>query len=138
MSIRCIVSGCRYFSDAEFTDATLLELLSNVLSNIEIISGERKGAEHCGELFASHHNIPLSFISPDWKKSQHYEDGKANIDFDHHQSIVNYASKLPNSCLIAFWDNATFDTKDLIERAVKAQLHVCIVNILDHSSKWIS
>lgn len=97
----------------------------------EVVSGCARGADRLGEIWARKNNIPVVKFPADWKnldaegaiiKDGQYGPYNAKAGFDRNQQMANYADGL-----IALQPNGLTDgTTDMIERAEKRGLSVCI------------
>lgn len=118
MSIRIIIAGGRDFNDYEFlqdkvSDFILMELPEDIWSEIEIVSGGANGADKLGERYAKERNCKMTRFIPDWNK----HGKKAGILRNH--EMGDYAD-----VLLAFWDQKSKGTKDMITYATKQGLWV--------------
>ncbi len=119
MEIRLIIAGGRDFSDYQLlqleTQRFLVELDFNP-SKLIIVSGNAKGADSLGEDFAEKYNFPIATYPANWNLH-----GKAA------GPIRNREMAEFGTHLIAFWDQKSSGTKNIIENAEKYKLIYKIV-----------
>ena len=113
--MKIIIAGGRDFTTEEHYEL-LKEVCSKTLSkctNIEIVSGGAQGADALGERFAKEFNYDIKLFPANWK-----EHGRAAGPI-RNREMAEYAN-----ALIAFWDNKSRGTKNMIEEAKKRDLQV--------------
>lgn len=119
--MRVIVCGGRSFQDKEFCFKKLDELIGS-LENVEIVSGNAKGADAFGEEYALKNSLKLSVFKANWKKY-----GKAAGPI-RNREMYHYALE-DNAMIIAFWDGISKGTKNMIDIASKDGADVKVVTI---------
>jgi hypothetical protein len=112
--MKIIIAGSRNFNDYEMLKSSILPFTEN-LENIEIVSGNAKGADKLGEQFAKEMGYSLKLFPADWSLGKH-------AGFLRNTQMADYAD-----CLIAFWDGESKGTKMMIETAKKKSLKVKVV-----------
>ena len=113
---RIIVCGGRHFNDYDTLESLVDSVLAEKsLSNneIEIISGHCEGADMLGELYAKKHGIICKVFPAEWTKY-----GRAAGPIRNSQ-MVEYASGVPLSIVVAFVSPRTKGTLDTVKKAVK-------------------
>lgn len=120
--MRLIIAGSRSIDG----EVAYQELRAFVRGNlkckpVEIVSGGAKGADLLGERFANEHNIPVKRFIPDWDKH-----GKG-AGFLRNGDMAVYASDVPGSMLVAYWDGVSNGTKQMIEVAKTYGLNVLVL-----------
>ena len=121
--IRCIIAGCRDFSDYVLLRDTANKIFRNRdTSNLIIISGCCSGADHLGELFAVKNNLACVKFQADWNTY-----GKAAGPIRNKQ-MAEFASQ-QTGMLIAFWDGKSRGTGSMIRLAKEYGLEIHIVAI---------
>jgi glycerophosphoryl diester phosphodiesterase len=129
---KVIVAGGRNFNNYETLETTLDHLLSNKQpKDIIIVSGGAKGADALGEQYAVLHNIKVKIIKAKW-----YDMSEpCVVKYKGNQKYNALAGHLRNkkmakfaNALVAFWDGISPGTKDMIQLAVKHDLHIRVVN----------
>lgn len=114
--MKVIVAGSRGFNDYELLKKVCDKMLSNVnKSEIEIVSGAALGADTLGERYAIERGYKLRRFHADWGK---YNRGAG---FIRNKEMGEYAD-----ALIAFWDNSSKGTKNMIDIAKKRGLKIKI------------
>lgn len=112
---RVIIAGTRTFSDyerlKEFADRCLSKISES--KNIEIVSGHARGADALGEKYAKERGYDLKIFPADWERYGKIAGHLRNIE------MAEYAD-----ALIAFWDDASRGTQDMIRIAERNQLKV--------------
>lgn len=117
--IKVIIAGTRDFNDYAFLKKNLDYFLQGINPNneeIEIVSGNARGADKLGERYAKEHNLPVKLFPANWDKY-----GK-RAGYLRNQEMANYSDML-----IAFWDEKSKGTKHMIDIAKKQGLTVIVV-----------
>ena len=128
--IKVIIAGTRDFNDYAFLKKNLDYFLQGINPNneeIEIVSGNARGADKLGERYAKEHNLPVKLFPANWDKY-----GK-RAGYLRNQEMANYAD-----VLIAFWDEKSKGTKHMIDIAKKQDLTVIVVGYVYRSCYSIS
>ncbi len=108
---RVIIAGGRDFDDFERLHEVCNRLLD---ADVTVISGNARGADTLGEQYAEAHEpfgMQLEKYPADWDKHKKAAG-----------HIRNHQMSLIADGLIAFWDDKSKGTKNMIEQAHKAQL----------------
>lgn len=113
---KVIVAGSRDFDDYALLCNTLDELFPK--RDIEIVSGNARGADRLGERYAEDRWINCMKFPANWAK---YGKGAGPI---RNQEMADYAD-----ILVAFWDYQSSGTRDMITRAMKEGLEVHVIDI---------
>jgi len=120
--MRVIVCGSQDYNDKAGCFQELDEILSGI-SDVEIISGNAKGADQFGEEFARSHGLALRVFPADWKKY-----GKAAGPI-RNREMLKYA--LETDCMvIAFWNRKSRGTGNMLKQAKAAGVK-CHIVLLD-------
>ena len=117
--IKVIIAGTRDFNDYAFLKKNVDYFLQGINPNneeIEIVSGNARGADKLGERYAKEHNLPVKLFPANWDKY-----GK-RAGYLRNQEMANYADML-----IAFWDEKSKGTKHMIDIAKKQDLTVIVI-----------
>ena len=117
--IKVIIAGTRDFNDYDFLKKNVDYFLQGINPNneeIEIVSGNARGADKLGERYAKEHNLPVKLFPANWDKY-----GK-RAGYLRNQEMANYSDML-----IAFWDEKSKGTKHMIDIAKKQGLTVIVV-----------
>lgn len=117
--IKVIIAGTRDFNDYAFLKKNVDYFLQGINPNneeIEIVSGNARGADKLGERYAKEHNLPVKLFPANWDKY-----GK-QAGYLRNQEMANYSD-----VLIAFWDEKSKGTKHMIDIAKKQGLTVIVV-----------
>ena len=117
--IKVIIAGTRDFNDYAFLKKNVDYFLQGINPNneeIEIVSGNARGADKLGERYAKEYNLPVKLFPANWDKY-----GK-RAGYLRNQEMANYAD-----VLIAFWDEKSKGTKHMIDIAKKQGLTVIVV-----------
>ena len=123
--IKVIIAGTRDFNDYDFLKKNVDYFLQGINPNneeIEIVSGNARGADKLGERYAKEHNLPVKLFPANWDKY-----GK-RAGYLRNQEMANYAD-----VLIAFWDEKSKGTKHMIDIAKKQDLTVIVVGYVYRS-----
>lgn len=117
--MRFIICGSRDFHDFEMAKKVLDDFLCRTTFSplTCVLSGTAQGADSLGELWAKQNNIPVERYPANWNKY-----GKI-AGFLRNSEMVKKAD-----AIIAFWDGTSRGTKDTIEKALAAGLHVFVIH----------
>ena len=125
MDIRIIVAGSRTFTDKNLLNKELDSLIAKAdpegKGNISILSGGCKGANELGEKYANEHGYPVIRFIPD---PQSYGRGAGPI---RNEDMAEYAAQTNGYC-IAFWDNKSAGTRNMISAARNNGLIVSVIS----------
>ncbi len=113
--MKVIIAGGRDFTNYDI----LKQFCDNIItdSNFEIVSGNAKGADKLGEQYAKEKNLKITLFPANWDK---YGKSAGMI---RNKEMADYADML-----IAFWDQESRGTKNMIDTAKKLNLIVNICN----------
>ena len=117
--MKVIIAGGRDFNQYEVLKDYCDKMLSQQSSSIEIVSGTAKGADQLGERYAKERGYPIKRFPADWDKH-----GKAAGPL-RNKEMADYAT-----ALIAFWDEQSKGTKNMIETAKSLGLKVRVCHYL--------
>jgi hypothetical protein len=112
---KVIVAGSRGFNDYELLNTKLNKLLINK-TDIEIVSGEAKGADTLGEKYAKEHNHQIKKFPANWS-----EYGK-RAGYIRNEEMAKYG----DACVV-FWDGQSKGSKHMIDLATKHGLEIKII-----------
>ena len=122
---KVIVAGSRLMFQYNIVEKVLDEVFKEH-SDIEIVSGNAKGADSLGELYAAKKNIKLAKFPADWKAH-----GKA-AGAIRNREMAEYA----DSCIV-FWDGISRGSKNMIETATKLGLKTLVYNYITGTKKFL-
>lgn len=111
--MKVIVAGSRGFNSYPVLETYLKNIDINIT---EIISGNARGADQLGELYATNNNIPVTKFIPKWNLYGKQAGILRNIE------MVNYGD-----VLVAFWDGKSKGTRHIINYAKKKGLKVYVI-----------
>lgn len=117
--VRVIIAGGRDFYDSELLYNTMDEFLANLPPNtltVEVVCGEAKGADTLGRRWAEDRGLPVKSFPADWSK---YGNKAGPI---RNQQMLEYATHL-----VAFWDQTSRGTLDMITRSSKSGMPTEVV-----------
>lgn len=112
---KVIIAGGRDFSDYEYLRASADSDLAGISEDIEIVSGEAKGADSLGERYAKEKGYSVKLFPAEWDKYGRAAGPRRNAD------MAAYAD-----ALIAFWDGKSRGTKNMIDKATAKGLKVSV------------
>jgi hypothetical protein len=75
--MKTIIAGGREYIFTE-SDIQLLNRLRIQIPITEVVSGGARGADRCGEMWASKHNIPIKLFPANWDKHGKSAGAKRN------------------------------------------------------------
>ena len=114
---KVIVAGCRDFADYELLKEKCDFYLQNQKpEDIVIVSDHASGADALGERYAQERGYETEVYPADWKTN-----GRAA------GPIRNAQMAAVADALIAFWDDKSRGTKNMIDTATKRGLQVAVV-----------
>ena len=108
---RVVVAGSRNFGDYERLSAELDKFLANK-KNVVIVSGTARGADRMGEQYAAEHGYKIDQFPAEWGK---YHQGAGPI---RNLQMVKTAD-----AVVAFWDNQSSGTRNIIDAQDKSIFH---------------
>lgn len=114
---KIIIAGCRTFNNYEL----LVQACDNILANtkdIEIVSGNAKGADYLGEQYAKEKNYKLTLFPANWHENKKAAGPLRNTE------MALYADNL-----ILFWDYKSRGSYDMFKKANRYNVETRIVNI---------
>ena len=115
--LNLIIAGSRDITNTDYILDRIQHYLQNYKEdNITILSGNARGIDKIGELYAKNHNIKCNIYPADWTTFGKSAGYKRNITM----------SKNANS-LLAFWNGQSKGTKHMIDIAKQNNLKVKIV-----------
>jgi hypothetical protein len=145
--LRVIIAGGRDFNDYDLLKRECLKIFTQLKSegystdrkNLEIISGEAKGADTLGKRFAIMFKLDVVSFPAKWND---FNVEKCEIRYNKYgnpynvlaghnrnEEMAKYASEDKElGVLLAFWDGKSTGTKNMIELAKKYGLKVFVVN----------
>lgn len=121
METRVIICGSREFDNKGLCFAKLDEILSKY-ENVEIISGQSKGADLFGEEYAQLHSLKMTIFPANWKR---YGKTAGPI---RNKAMLMYALEA-ETIVIAFWNGSSRGTKNMIEQAEKQNVRIYVIDI---------
>ena len=144
--MRVIIAGGRDFDDYDLLKKECIKIFKQLKSegyntnrnNLEIISGEAKGADTLGKRFGIMFKLDVVSFPAKWNdltvekcviKEGKY--GKYNVLAGHNRNeeMAKYANKDHElGVLLAFWDGKSTGTKSMIELAKEYGLRIFVVD----------
>ena len=110
--MKTIIAGSRTINSYQSVKAAIMESHFDIT---EIVSGNAKGADHWGELYAQQNNIDLVIFPANWNKYGKSAGYRRNV------KMAEYAD-----ALIAVWDGESKGTKHMIDIAKEKGLKVFV------------
>lgn len=130
-SIKIIIACSRDFNDYNYLEKKVFGILNYIDNNIYgvdkdniiIISGEAKGADKLGEVFASKYSLQITKYPAKWD----YYGNRAG--YIRNMKMKEYCLEdCNNSILIALWDGSSRGTSNMIDLCKKTNIRTFIVN----------
>lgn len=108
--VKVIVAGGRDFYDSDLLYSTMDEFLDGLPTDtiVEVVCGEARGADTLGKHWAEDRGLSVKSFPAEWGK---YGNKAGPI---RNQQMLDYATHL-----VAFWDQTSRGTLDMITRASK-------------------
>jgi hypothetical protein len=110
--MKTIIAGSRGIEDTALLQRAIDEADWEIT---EVISGDAQGVDQMGEAWARRNNIPVKLFPAPWKTHKQFAGRMRN------QQMAEYAD-----ALIVIWDGYSKGTADMLERASKQGLKICI------------
>lgn len=114
---RVVVAGSRNFDDYERLSAELDKFLAGK-KNVTIISGTARGADRMGEQYATEHGYKIDQFPAEWGV---YSKGAGPI---RNMQMVQTAD-----AVVAFWDNQSSGTRNIIDCARQENIPCKVISI---------
>lgn len=111
---KVIIAGGRDFNDYELLQKVCDYYLQNQ-KQIEIVSGNARGADKLGERYANEHNLQLKLFPANWDKFS------KSAGYIRNEEMAKYGNGL-----IAFWNGKSKGTKHMIDLANQHNLKIRI------------
>lgn len=129
--MKTIIAGSRDITDY---NTVAMAIKNSGFKITEVVSGQARGVDTVGEVWAKSNGIPIKTFKPNWdditadgavvKTNKYGKKYNAMAGFQRNQEMADYAD-----ALIAIWKAKSSGTGDMIERARKAGLKVYIKEI---------
>ena len=116
-NFRVIVAGSREFNDYNLLSSELDKFLAGK-KNVTIISGTARGADRMGEQYAAEHGYKIDQFPAEWSK---YHQGAGPI---RNLEMVKTAD-----AVVAFWDNQSTGTKNIIDCAKQENILYKVISV---------
>lgn len=113
--MKIVIAGGRDFEGYNLLREKCDEIIDSNFA--EIVSGGAKGADTLGERYAKERGYDVKLFPADWKTYGRKAGPIRNLQ------MAEYGDML-----IAFWDNTSSGTKNMIENAKKLGLIVHVIN----------
>ena len=114
---RVVVAGSRNFNDYNKLSTELDKFLAGK-KNVTIISGTARGADRMGEQYAAEHGYKIDQFPAEWSK---YHQGAGPI---RNLEMVKTAD-----AVVAFWDNQSTGTKNIIDCAKQENIPYKVISV---------
>ncbi len=118
--LKVVIGGCRNYKNYNDFKSTLNDYFEKLEKNYQIIiiSGHCSGVDTMAEQYAYEKGYTLEIFPADWKKYGKAAGPKRN------EEMVK-----ASNTVIAFWDNSSKGTKNLITTAEKHNKNIIVFNI---------
>lgn len=114
---RVIIAGGRDFSNYPYLRSCADKDLAAITDEIQIVSGNARGADSLGERYAQEKGYKLALFPADWERYGRSAGPRRNAQMAENADA-----------LIAFWDGQSRGTKNMIDRATEKGLKVTVHN----------
>ena len=114
---KVIIAGGRDFKDYDLLKTKLNKILSNINTQIVIVSGKARGADSLGERYANEMGYEVAEFPANWDKY-----GK-RAGYIRNEEMAKYA----DAC-VCFWDGKSKGTKHMIDLANKHNLKLRVIS----------
>jgi len=139
---KVIIAGGRDFEDQSVCDKVCDVALRRYLpQEIEVVCGKAKGADTRGEVWAKSRGIKVKEMPADWHnldavpckiKDKGYGPYNSLAGTTRNHEMGDYAD-----ALLAFWDEGSKGTKDMIDYAIKLGLKVLVFDYEGEEILWL-
>ena len=116
-NFRVVVAGSRDFNDYNLLSSELDKFLAGK-KNVTIVSGTARGADRMGEQYAAEHGYKIDQFPAEWSK---YHQGAGPI---RNLEMVKTAD-----AVVAFWDNQSTGTKNIIDCAKQENIPYKVISV---------
>ena len=116
-NFRVVVAGSREFNDYNLLSSELDKFLAGK-KNVTIVSGTARGADRMGEQYAAEHGYKIDQFPAEWSK---YHQGAGPI---RNLEMVKTAD-----AVVAFWDNQSTGTKNIIDCAKQENIPYKVISV---------
>ena len=116
-NFRVVVAGSREFDDYNLLSSELDKFLAGK-KNVTIVSGTARGADRMGEQYAAEHGYKIDQFPAEWSK---YHQGAGPI---RNLEMVKTAD-----AVVAFWDNQSTGTKNIIDCAKQENIPYKVISV---------
>lgn len=138
MLIKIIIAGSRNFNNYNYLKKSIIQIIKELKkeypqldkNNIEIISGGARGADLLGEKFAIEKNLKITKFIPDWNIGRH-------AGWLRNEDMAKYACDSDLGVCIAFWDEVSSGTKNMINNSNKYKLKTFVVKYNEEINKKV-
>lgn len=125
-----VITGCRDYADEDHIKSVLNEKMKKEGKPDEFVHGGCCGVDNIGGKWAKENNIPVKVFKADWGK---YGKSAGPI---RNSEMANYCkSEDKESTCIAFWDNKSKGTKNMINTCSKLDISTEINTIRSKDGK---
>jgi hypothetical protein len=111
--MKVIIAGSRDFDDYKLLRSYCDHILQDQ-TDIEVVSGTAKGADHMGERYAIEKGYKITRFPANWSKGK-------SAGFIRNEEMAKHGD-----ALIAFWNSASKGTEHMINIATKYKLKIRI------------
>jgi len=114
--MKVVIAGTRTFDNYELLKQECDKILSETQEEIEIVSGGARGADALGERYAKENEYKLTIFPANWDRF-----GK-RAGYLRNEEMADYAD-----AVIAFWDERSRGTYNMIELAARKSLKLRVI-----------
>jgi hypothetical protein len=123
--MKCIIAGSRGITSYDTLQAALAAC--PFTDNIkEVVSGGARGADHLGEMWATHSGLELTCMPAKW--AMH---GRAAGPVRNREMAKYAATCKDGGALIALWDGSSRGTRNMIDEAKLHGLRVFVWDVVN-------
>jgi hypothetical protein len=119
--MKTIIAGLRGVTDFSFVELAIKE---SGFAITEVVSGNARGVDKLGELWAVRNNISIKLFIPRWRAIDGSIDKRAGLV--RNAEMAQYAD-----ALVAVWDGRSKGTKHMIYIAKARGMQVYVLNVTD-------
>lgn len=130
--LKIIIAGGRDFNNQAVCDIVCDKLLGRMLDDIEVLCGEARGADACGQSWAYMRGVFTHYYPANWKdfteKPCHIKENALGFYNVHAGRNRNTRMGDAADALILFWDGKSPGSKHMLSYAKKLKMPYVVFN----------
>lgn len=126
-----IIAGSRDYNNYSYINQKVTSVFDQLIlnnNNTVIISGGARGVDQLAEKFAIENDFMFKEFLAQWEEFGKSAGIRRNLQMAHYAS--NFGKESDHAYLIAFWDQKSRGTKNMIDIAKKMKIKTFVFNTL--------